>query len=67
MNLDRLVLVFAGSMILISLILSRLYSPAWLLLTAWIGVMMLQSAFTRFCPVALLFKKLGVKPGDAFR
>jgi hypothetical protein len=30
-------------------------------------VMILQSAFTRFCPVALLFKKLGVKPGDTFR
>jgi hypothetical protein len=54
-------------MILVSLALSRLFSPAWLLLTAWVGVMMLQSGFTRFCPVALLFKKLGVKPGDAFR
>ncbi|MFY9727680.1 MAG: DUF2892 domain-containing protein [Bryobacteraceae bacterium] len=67
MNLDRAVLVFAGSMILISLALSRLFSPAWLFLTAWVGVMMLQSAFTRFCPAALLFKKLGVKPGGAFR
>ncbi|MGO9231130.1 MAG: DUF2892 domain-containing protein [Bryobacteraceae bacterium] len=67
MNLDRAVLVFAGSMILISLALSRLFSPAWLLLTAWVGVMMLQSAFTRFCPAAWFFKKLGVKPGDTFR
>jgi hypothetical protein len=54
-------------MILISLALSRLFSPAWLLLTAWVGVMMLQSGFTRFCPAAWFFKKLGVKPGDAFR
>ncbi|HXN49968.1 MAG TPA: DUF2892 domain-containing protein [Bryobacteraceae bacterium] len=67
MNLDRAVLVFAGCMILISLALARLFSPAWLLLTAWVGVMMLQSGFTRFCPAALHFKKLGVKPGDAFR
>ncbi|MDR3799743.1 MAG: DUF2892 domain-containing protein [Terracidiphilus sp.] len=67
MNLDRTVLVFAGSMILISLALSRLFSPAWLLLTAWVGLVMFQSAFTGFCPAALLFKKLGVKPGSAFR
>jgi len=67
MNLDRTVLVFAGSMILISLALSRLFSPAWLLLTAWIGVVMFQSAFTGFCPAAILFRKLGVKPGSAFR
>ena len=67
MNIDRTVLVFAGSMILISLALSRLFSPAWLLLTAWIGVVMFQSAFTGFCPAAILFRKLGVKPGSAFR
>ncbi|HYW66494.1 MAG TPA: DUF2892 domain-containing protein [Candidatus Dormibacteraeota bacterium] len=67
MNLDRTVLVFAGSMILISLALSRLFSPAWLLLTAWIGLVMFQSAFTGFCPAAILFRKLGVKPGSAFR
>jgi len=67
LNLDRTVLVFAGSMILISLALSRLFSPAWLLLTAWIGLVMFQSAFTGFCPAAILFRKLGVKPGSAFR
>jgi len=67
LNIDRTVLVFAGSMILISLALSQLFSPAWLLLTAWIGVVMLQSGFTGFCPAAILFRKLGVKPGSAFR
>lgn len=67
MNLDRSVLVFAGSMILISLALSQFFSHAWLLLTAWVGVMMLQSAFTGFCPVVFVFKKVGVKPGSAFR
>jgi Protein of unknown function (DUF2892) len=51
MNLDRAVLLFAGSIVLISLALFRLFSPAWLLLTAWVGVMMLQSGFTRFCRV----------------
>jgi Protein of unknown function (DUF2892) len=67
MNLDRCVFVFAGTMILISVTLSRLLSPAWLLLTAWVGVMMFQAGLTRFCPAAFLFKKLGVKVGNAFR
>jgi len=67
MNLDKSVLVFAGSMILISLALSWLFSPAWLLLTAWVGVMLFQSGLTGFCPAALIFKKLGVKSGNAFR
>lgn len=67
MNIDRTVLVFAGAMILASLVLSQLYSPYWLLLTAWIGVVMFQSGFTRACPAAALFRKLGIKPGAAFR
>ncbi len=67
MNLDRSVLVFAGSMILISLALSQFFSHYWLLLTVWVGIMMLQSAFTGFCPVVFVFKKVGVKPGSAFR
>jgi hypothetical protein len=67
MNLDRSVLVFAGSMVLLSLALAWLFSPLWLLLTAWVGVMLLQSGLTRFCPAALILRKLGVKPGNAFR
>ncbi len=67
MNLDRSVLVFAGSMVLLSLALAWLFSPLWLLLTAWVGVMLFQSGLTRFCPAALILRKLGVKPGNAFR
>jgi hypothetical protein len=67
MNLDRSVLVFAGSMVLISLALSYFFSPYWLLLTVWVGIMLFQSGWTCFCPLALVFKKLGVKPGNAFR
>jgi hypothetical protein len=67
MNIDRAVLIFAGTMILLSLALSQLFSPYWLLLTALVGVVMLQSGFTGFCPAAIFFKKLGIKPGSAFR
>lgn len=65
MSIDRLVLAFAGSMILLSLLLS-LMSPLWLLLTAFVGLNLLQSAFTGFCPLAIVLRKFGVKPGEAF-
>lgn len=65
MSIDRAVLVVAGSMILLSLLLS-LASPLWLWLTAFVGVNLIQSAFTGFCPAAILLKKFGFKPGQAF-
>ena len=40
--------------------------PLWLWFTAFIGLNMLQSAFTGFCPAAMIFRKLGLKPGNAF-
>lgn len=67
MNIDRLVFAIAGSFILVSLLLAWLWSPWWLLFTAFVGVNMLQAAFTGFCPLAILLKKLGKKPGPAFQ
>jgi hypothetical protein len=67
MTLDRAVLAFAGSVILLSLALGWFVHPAWFLLTAFAGANMLQSAFTGFCPAAILFKKLGVPTGVAYR
>lgn len=68
MSIERLVLAFAGSFILISLILSRLFSPYWLLFTAFVGANLLQSAFTSFCPLAKILKALGAKPsGETFK
>jgi len=66
MNVDRAVLTLAGSMILISLALAHWVGPYWLLLTAFVGLNMLQAAFTGFCPAATVFRKLGLKPGAAF-
>jgi hypothetical protein len=66
MNIDRAVLAMAGSMVLLSAALAFWVSPAWLLLTAFVGVNMLQAAFTGFCPAALIFGKLGLKDGTAF-
>ena len=66
MSIDRMVLAFAGLMILLSLVLSYLLSPYWLLLAAFVGLNMFQAAFTGFCPLAMILKKLGAKPGAAF-
>ena len=66
MNLDRAVMSFAGVMILLSAALAYFVSPLWLLFTAFIGLNMLQSAFTGFCPAAMIMKRLGLKAGCAF-
>lgn len=66
MSIDRAVLAFAGTMIILSLLLSLLVTPWFLILAALVGVNMLQAAFTRFCPLAILLKRLGFQPGAAF-
>lgn len=66
MNLDRAVLTFAGSIVLLGLALGYWVSPYWYLLTAFAGLNMIQAAFTGFCPAAIVFKKLGCRSGTAF-
>ncbi|AGA91193.1 Protein of unknown function (DUF2892) [Thioflavicoccus mobilis 8321] len=66
MTIERIVLAVAGAFILISLALSQLLSPYWLWFTAFVGANLLQSAFTGFCPLAVILKRLGKKPGPAF-
>ena len=67
MNLDRAVLAFAGVMILASLALAHFVSPLWLWLTVFVGLNLLQASFTGFCPAAIMFRKLGVSSGCAFK
>jgi hypothetical protein len=67
MNLDRAVLLLAGTMTLFSVLLVALVSPWWLLLTAFVGLNLLQSSITGFCPAAVIFRRLGVSNGCAFR
>ena len=66
MSIDRLVMTFAGSFILISLLLSQIHSLYWLWFTAFVGANLLQASFTGFCPLAIILKKLGVRAGMAF-
>jgi len=66
MTIDRIVLAVAGSFILSSLLLAHYHSANWLWFTAFVGANLLQSAFTGFCPLAIILKKFGFKPGCAF-
>ena len=67
MNVDKAIFCFAGAMILLSVALAHWLTPYWLLLTAFVGLNMFQASFTGFCPAAIIFKKLGLRPGAAFR
>jgi hypothetical protein len=66
MSIDRIVMAFAGTMILASLLLGIYVHPNWFWLTAFVGANLLQSSFTGFCPLASILRKVGVKPGAAF-
>lgn len=66
MSLDKMVLAFAGVMTLLSVVLTVYVSPYFMWFTVFIGLNLLQSAFTGFCPAAMIFKKLGARSGNAF-
>ncbi|WP_436642879.1 YgaP family membrane protein [Microbaculum sp. FT89] len=66
MNIDRFVFAFAGAVILGSLALGIWANIWWFVLTAFVGLNMFQAAFTGFCPLAMILKKVGLKPGNAF-
>lgn len=66
MSIDRIVLAFAGAMVLVSIVLGYYVSTYWLILAGFVGLNMFQAAFTGFCPLAMMLKKLGCEPGAAF-
>jgi hypothetical protein len=66
MTLDAAVLRFAGVVVLAGILLSITVHPYWIGLTIFAGLNMVQASFTRFCPAAMIFKKLGIRPGNAF-
>jgi hypothetical protein len=66
MSIDRIVMMFAGTVILLSVAMSQLHHVNWLFLTAFVGANLLQASFTGFCPLAKVLKALGSRPGQAF-
>jgi hypothetical protein len=70
MTTERMVRIFAGAFVLVSLALGVQASPLyvdshWLWLTAFVGLNLFQSGFTRFCPLEIILKKAGVKASGA--
>lgn len=63
MNLDRAVLLFAGTLILAGVLLAHFVSSWWLLLVAFVGVNLLVAGSTGFCAAAVMFRKLGLSQG----
>jgi hypothetical protein len=66
MTVERIVLAVAGFFVLLSLGLAHYVNPNWLWFTAFVGANLFQSAFTGFCPLAVILKKVGREPGSAF-
>jgi len=61
MTVERALRLMAGVVILVSLALAQYVSAYWYLLTAFVGVNLLQSAFTNWCPAMTIFRKLGLR------
>ncbi|MFN8610606.1 MAG: DUF2892 domain-containing protein [Vulcanimicrobiota bacterium] len=61
MTIERMLRMIAGTFVLLSLALAGLVSPNWLWLTAFVGVNLLQSAFTNWCPMVFLLERLGYR------
>jgi hypothetical protein len=66
MSIDRAVMAFAGTVVLVSLLLGLYVHPNWYWLTAFVGANLLQASFTGFCPLAFILRKAGLKSGAAF-
>lgn len=58
MSIENKIRAFAGIFILVSLVLAHFHSPNWLWLTAFVGANLLQSSFTKFCPLEIILKKV---------
>ncbi len=60
MKTDSFIRVMAGCVILVSVVLAHFVNAWWLLLTCFVALNLIQSAFTGFCPPAMLARKLGL-------
>ena len=66
MNIERIVMVFAGIVVLASVILTLYVNVNWIYLAGFMGLNLIQASFTGFCPLALVLKRLGAHSGKAF-
>jgi Protein of unknown function (DUF2892) len=61
MNVERMLRMIAGFMVLATLALGHFVHPNWYWFTAFVGANLLQSAFTNWCPMMTFLRKLGVR------
>ena len=61
MPLEKTIEAFAGFMVLLSVLLTWFVHPYFVWLTVFVGANLFQQAFTGFCPVAILFRRLGIR------
>ena len=61
MTIERFIFAFAGSVILLSVVLTHFVCEHFVWLTVFVGANLLQSAFTGFCPLVIILKKLGIE------
>jgi Inner membrane protein YgaP-like, transmembrane domain len=61
MTMNEALRLIAGTFVLLSLALGYWVHPAWYLFTAFVGLNLLQSAFTKWCPMMWLLNKVGLK------
>ncbi len=66
MNIERIVMLVAGFMVLASAILSVWHTPQWFYLAGFVGANLMFSAATGFCPMVIILRKLGFKHGNTF-
>ena len=64
MTVQRFVIAFAGSVVLVSALLARLVHPGFIWVAAFVGANLLQSAFTGFCPLATLLRRAGLRDSE---
>jgi hypothetical protein len=61
MTVNRYLRLIAGFFVMLSVILAQVHSPYWLYFTAFVGLNLFQSAFTNWCPMITILRKLGVR------
>lgn len=61
MSIERALFILAGSMVVITALLSKYHNPLWIWFTVFVGLNLFQSAFTGFCPAKSIMKKMGLK------
>ncbi|MFZ4984668.1 MAG: YgaP family membrane protein [Blastocatellia bacterium] len=63
MTVERYLRLIAGTIVLMTLVLSLYHSPRWLYFTGFVAVNLMQSAFTNWCPMMTFLRKLGIRDG----